>query len=99
MTTGNERARTTPLRGGTIDGESAVLPERDQLGDLLAGEQLGGDEAQLGCVVQGRIDHRGGDPVSLEGRVDRHPVPAHQPRTIGVGCNRIEPAGAPSTVA
>ena len=84
-----------PVASGSSDGEAAVLPERDQLGDLLPGEQLGGEEAELGRVVQGRIDHRGGDPVSLErpdGPTTRCELTS--PGRSGSGCSRIEPAGA-----
>ena len=39
------------MRRGSVDREAAVPPEGDQLGDLLAGEQLDGAEAELGGVV------------------------------------------------
>ena len=88
------RTRITPCRHVAVDDEAPVPPEVDQLGELLAGEQLDVDVAEPGGAVLGRGHHGRGDAVPLEVRVNRDPGEGRHPgRRAGLDQHR---AGRPA---
>jgi hypothetical protein len=56
-----------------------MLPELDQLLELVPGEDLYLLETEFGRELLCSVDHGGGDAVPLEGRMHANPLEARHP--------------------